>query len=181
MKATINDAGLRQQRVAGDNPAIWTELPVFVECRPGYFDAWKLGPPSAAQGLFPEISPAGIGFERAITEFGFASNRLESPWTRSGIERMFMKAKPQYLRIGNEEVVVLSKKDYERLAKKADEWEPPLPEPNARGNYSLDAMDIVMAQEIIRARRQLGLTQAELAQRAGIRVETLNRIELGKH
>ena len=92
-----------------------------------------------------------------------------------------MKAKPQYLRIGNEEVVVLSKKDYERLAKKADEWEPPLPEPNARGNYSLDAMDIVMAQEIIRARRQLGLTQAELAQRAGIRVETLNRIELGKH
>ena len=38
-----------------------------------------------------------------------------------------------------------------------------------------------MAQEIIRARRKLGLTQAELARRAGIRAETLNRIEQGKH
>jgi transcriptional regulator with XRE-family HTH domain len=38
-----------------------------------------------------------------------------------------------------------------------------------------------MAQGIIRARRKLGLTQAELARRAGIRVETLNRIEQGKN
>jgi DNA-binding XRE family transcriptional regulator len=92
-----------------------------------------------------------------------------------------MKIKPQYVKVGDEQVVVLSAKEYERLAKKADVWEPPLPEPNERGNYPLGALDIVMAQEIIRARRKLGLTQAELARRAGIRAETLNRIEQRKH
>ena len=34
--------------------------------------------------------------------------------------------------------------------------------------------------DIIRACRKLGLSQAELARRAGIRPETLNRIEQGK-
>ena len=92
-----------------------------------------------------------------------------------------MKIKPQYVEVGGAQVVVLSRKDYESLAKKADLWEPPLPEPNERGNYPLESLDIVMAQEILRARRKLGWTQAELARRAGIRAETLNRIELGKH
>ena len=71
--------------------------------------------------------------------------------------------------------------EYERFAQKADECDPPLPQPNERGNYPLEALDIVMAQEITRARRKLGLTQAELARRASIRAETLNRIEQGKH
>ena len=92
-----------------------------------------------------------------------------------------MKIKPQYVEVGGEQVVVLSRKDYDALAKKADVWEPPLPEPNERGNYPLEALDIVMAQQIIRARRKLGLTQAELARQAGIRAETLNRIEQGKN
>ena len=92
-----------------------------------------------------------------------------------------MKIKPQYIEVGGEEVVILSRKDYERLARKAGVWEPPLPEPNERGNYPLEALDIVMAQEIIRARRKLGWTQAELARQAGIRAETLNRIEQGKN
>ncbi len=92
-----------------------------------------------------------------------------------------MKIKPNYVKVGDAQVVVLSAKEYERLARKADEWEPPLPQPNERGNFPLEALDIVMAQEIIRARRKLGLTQAELARRAGIRAETLNRIEQGKH
>ena len=97
------------------------------------------------------------------------------------IERISKKIKPQYVEVGGAQVVVLSRKDYESLAKKADLWEPPLPEPNERGNYPLESLDIVMAQEILRARRKLGWTQAELARRAGIRAETLNRIELGKH
>ena len=92
-----------------------------------------------------------------------------------------MKIKPQYCEVGGEQVVLLSRKDYERLAKKADVWEPPVPTPNQRGNYPLEALDVVMAQEIIRARRKLGLTQAELARQAGIRAETLNRIEQGRN
>ncbi len=78
-------------------------------------------------------------------------------------------------------MVVLPAAEFERLARLADEWEPPLPPANERGNFPLEALDIVMAQEISRARRRLGLTQAELARRAGIRAETLNRIEQGKH
>jgi transcriptional regulator with XRE-family HTH domain len=38
-----------------------------------------------------------------------------------------------------------------------------------------------LARKIIRHRRRAGLNQAELARRAGIRPETLNRIEQGKH
>jgi transcriptional regulator with XRE-family HTH domain len=34
---------------------------------------------------------------------------------------------------------------------------------------------------MIRSRRAAGLTQVELARRAGVRPETLNRIEQGKH
>ncbi len=37
-----------------------------------------------------------------------------------------------------------------------------------------------MARDIVRDREQVGWSQAELARRAGIRVETLNRIETGK-
>ena len=110
-----------------------------------------------------------------------ASKRNTSSLTRSAIEKTFMKTKPRYVNVNGERIVVLSAKEYERLARKADEWEPPLPEPNERGNYPLEALDIVMAQEMVIARRKLGLTQAELARRAGIRVETLNRIEQGKH
>jgi ribosome-binding protein aMBF1 (putative translation factor) len=38
-----------------------------------------------------------------------------------------------------------------------------------------------IARDIIRERRALGLTQAQLAQMAGIRQETLSRLESGKH
>src|SRR5262249_15880088 len=106
---------------------------------------------------------------------------IESPWIRSAIERTSMRIKPQYVKVGDEQVVVLSAKEYERLAKKADVRESAFPVPNERGNYPMQALDIVMAQDMILARRHLSFTQAELARRAGIRAETLNRIEQGKH
>ena len=63
-----------------------------------------------------------------------------------------------------------------------DEWEPLLPEPDANGNYpAVEAMRVSLARDIIRTRRKLGLSQAELARRAGIRLETLNRVEQGKY
>lgn len=37
-----------------------------------------------------------------------------------------------------------------------------------------------LAEKLIRRRRSVGLSQAELARRAGVRPETLNRIERGK-
>lgn len=75
-------------------------------------------------------------------------------------------------------MVLLEESEYERLRLKADEWEPLLPEANADGTYPARAYMLAsIAQSILRHRRRLGLTQAELARRAGIRPETLNRIE----
>ncbi len=48
----------------------------------------------------------------------------------------------------------------------------------AREDYPLDGQRL--ARRLIERRRRAGLTQAELARRAGIRGETLNRIERGK-
>jgi DNA-binding XRE family transcriptional regulator len=51
----------------------------------------------------------------------------------------------------------------------------------AQGNYpAVEYARASLARKIIKARRTAGLSQVELARRAGIRPETLNRIEKGK-
>jgi DNA-binding XRE family transcriptional regulator len=61
-------------------------------------------------------------------------------------------------------------------------WEPPLPKPDATGNYpAVEAARVLLARKIIRRRRAAGLTQAELAKQSGVRVETLSRLEHAKH
>jgi DNA-binding XRE family transcriptional regulator len=53
---------------------------------------------------------------------------------------------------------------------------------DAWGNYpAADALQVSIARSILRQRRAAGLTQVQLARLAGIRPETLNRIEKGKH
>src|SRR6266851_8479662 len=94
---------------------------------------------------------------------------------------MKSKHKVQHLTIAGKRVVVLEEGDYARLVRKADEWEPALPTPNERGHYPLEALAVIVGRDILRARRKLGLTQVDLARRAGIRPETLNRIEQGKN
>jgi len=57
---------------------------------------------------------------------------------------------------------------------------PPFPASNSRGNYpAIATTDALIAQGLVRDRQAAGLTQTELARRAGIRVETLNRAERG--
>src|SRR5262245_53215650 len=84
--------------------------------------------------------------------------------------------------IGGNRVVVLREAEYEWLARKADVREPDLPEADAQGNRPAAAYAAVsVARHILRARRRLGLTQAELARRANVPVQTLRRIEHGHH
>ena len=91
------------------------------------------------------------------------------------------KPKQHVVRNGRQ-MVLLEESEYERLMMKADEWEPLLPEPDANGDYpAVEYARASLARKIIRHRRMLGLSQAELARRAGIRPETLNRIEQGKY
>ena len=79
-------------------------------------------------------------------------------------------------------MVMMDEATYEALLRKAELWEPDLPKPDASGNYpALEALAVLQARDILRGRRKLGLSQAELARRAGIRAEILNRIEHGKN
>lgn len=86
------------------------------------------------------------------------------------------------VRVKGKAQVILDEDVYEALLRKADVWEPDLPARDSNGNYpALAALAVIQARDILRARRKLGLSQAELARRAGIRPETLNRIEQGRN
>lgn len=92
------------------------------------------------------------------------------------------KTGPRVQVIDGRRVVLLDEQEYDRLKQKADEWEPLLPEPDAEGNYpALEYARASLALKIVRHRRRVGLSQAELARRASIRPETLNRIEQGRN
>jgi ribosome-binding protein aMBF1 (putative translation factor) len=83
----------------------------------------------------------------------------------------------QSVTLKGERFIILPEAEYCRLT-----GEPPLPAPDESGNYpAAEALDVSIARSILRDRRRLGLSQAELARRAGIRPETLNRIERGTH
>ena len=50
------------------------------------------------------------------------------------------------------------------------------------GNYPAAAtLRVILAQQIVRRRQQAGWTQVELAEHAGVRQETVSRIESGKN
>jgi ribosome-binding protein aMBF1 (putative translation factor) len=84
------------------------------------------------------------------------------------------------------DTVTLPRAEYERLLAKAGEEiagdGPALPRPNAQGNVpAVEYIRASIAREIIRRRRAAGLTQTQLADRAGVRQETISRLESGKH
>ena len=89
---------------------------------------------------------------------------------------------PHRRTINGKPMVLLEEAEYQRLLRQADAWEPALPETDRAGNYpALAAMAVIQARDILRERRRLGLTQAELARSAGIRLETVHRIETAKN
>jgi DNA-binding XRE family transcriptional regulator len=86
----------------------------------------------------------------------------------------------QTLTLAGQRFVVLPEAEFRRLAGKTPE--PMLPPPDTDGNYpAVETMRAMLARKIIRRRRAVGLSQVELARMAGIRPETLNRLEQGKH
>ncbi len=84
------------------------------------------------------------------------------------------------LNLNGHEYVVVPRAEYDRLQGLANL--PPLPKPDKQGNMPAVAFARAsLARKIIRARIEAGMSQKELAAAAGIRVETLCRIETGKH
>lgn len=92
----------------------------------------------------------------------------------------------QTLEVKGKRMVQLSERDYLSLVERAnmavpEVAMPPLPRLGADGNYpALEYARASLARKIIRDRRRLGLSQAELARRAGIPPESLNRLERSK-
>ncbi len=81
----------------------------------------------------------------------------------------------QTLTRGGKRYVLVEESEYQRLTKSGL---PPLPRADAHGNRpALAFARASIARGIIRDRQAAGLNQLELARRAGIRPETLNRIE----
>jgi predicted transcriptional regulator len=59
---------------------------------------------------------------------------------------------------------------------------PTLPKPDKHGRFpALQYARISLARDLIRDRKGAGLSQQQLADLAGIRQETLSRIETGRH
>ena len=57
-----------------------------------------------------------------------------------------------------------------------------MPPADAEGNYPARAtLRAILANQLMERRKAAGLTQAQLAALAGVRQETLSRLESGKH
>jgi DNA-binding XRE family transcriptional regulator len=91
-----------------------------------------------------------------------------------------MTTEIQTVTLAGQRFVIVPESQYQELVGAA--WEPPLPQAHAAGNYpAVASARVLLARKILRRRRAAGLTQAQLAKRAGVRVETLCRLEHGKH
>ena len=83
--------------------------------------------------------------------------------------------------------VLVEETEFRRLetrkgTKRKDHGLPPLPPPDEEGNVpALEYVRATIARDIIRERKALGLTQGQLAKLAGVRQETLCRLETGRH
>lgn len=76
--------------------------------------------------------------------------------------------------------VILRESAFELLCRKARIGTRVSPSNEAMAAPGLDLDRASLAEKLVRRRRAAGLSQAELARRAGVRPETLNRIERGR-
>ena len=85
------------------------------------------------------------------------------------------------LNVPSGQIVVLPREEFDQLAEKAGVF-PALPPVDAKGRSdALAFMDATIARTLIRLRIEAGLTQRALAKLAGVRLETISRLEAGKH
>ena len=89
------------------------------------------------------------------------------------------------LKVNGKRFVVVAETEYKRLRERAAERSSPqlpeLPRKLPSGNFpAVEAMRVGLARKLIKRRSLVGLSQAEVARRAGIRPDTLNRIEKAK-
>ena len=91
--------------------------------------------------------------------------------------------KAHVVKLDGREYVILARDEYDRLTGLAKVAEmPAVPGLDADGNYhAVEYARASIARDLVRERAELGLSQRDLARLAGVRVETLCRIETGRH
>lgn len=89
----------------------------------------------------------------------------------------------QTLMISGKKFALVPFREFERLAQRAKAPAvPSLPKALPSGNYpAREALRAIYARKLIQERAAAGLSQAKLARKAGLRVETVSRLERGKH
>lgn len=93
----------------------------------------------------------------------------------------------QTLELEGKRYVVVEETAYRQLRRNFHRQEtdpdlPPFPPVDADGNcHAIEFARASIARDIILDRKQLGLSQQDLAKLAGVRQETLSRLETGKH
>ena len=94
----------------------------------------------------------------------------------------------QRIELAGKRFVLLEEPVYERLCRDAgqaigdDDVLPALPPPDAKGRFpAVEYTRISLARNLIRDRKAAGLSQERLAELAGVRQETISRLETGKH
>ena len=92
----------------------------------------------------------------------------------------------QKMKIEGKRCVAIEESEFRRLERLAKRAENPLlprfPPADAKGNVpAFEYMQVSLARDIIKERRALGLSQLQLAELAGLRQETISRLESGKH
>lgn len=95
----------------------------------------------------------------------------------------------QRVEVEGRRFVFLPEAEYERLCRGAgeavtadDEEMPALPKPDKHGRFpALQYARISLARDLIRDRKGVDLSQQRLAVLAGVRQETISRIETGRH
>ena len=82
----------------------------------------------------------------------------------------------QTVTLAGRRFVIMPEDEYLRLT-----GEPSLPAPDDQGRVPAgETARVVLARKIIQRRRAASLTQQQLAERAGVRLATLDRIERGQ-
>ena len=92
----------------------------------------------------------------------------------------------QRIEIAGQRLVVLEEAEYERLCRETgrevpDEALSAFPKPDKSGRFpALEYTRVQFARNLIRERKALGLSQRALAELAGVRQESVSRLESGK-